>query len=318
MIRSASVRATSGRGARISFFSLLLITVLVLFAGRPANAMQFNAAYGFGDSLSDTGNAFIASGIPPSPPYFNGRVSNGPVWLEVAAGLLGLSVDPVLAGGTNYATAGARTGPIGQTTPPSLLDQVALYLSTNSADPNALYVVFGGGNDIRDLAVANTVANLSSIITDLADAGAEHFFVPNLPDVGKTPAAIAAGPAASAFATSLSVQVNTQLAAAIPTLRDDLGVNIIEFDTFTFLNNLIANPGMFGFTNVDGQCLDFDTFIPCANPDEYVFWDDIHPTAATGHLFGEAAYNTIIPIPAAVWLFGSALGILGWVRRRAA
>lgn len=28
--------------------------------------------------------------------------------------------------------------------------------------------------------------------------------------------------------------------------------------------------------------------------------------------------NPVIPIPAAVWLFGSALGLLGWVRRRAA
>ena len=27
--------------------------------------------------------------------------------------------------------------------------------------------------------------------------------------------------------------------------------------------------------------------------------------------------NTVVPVPAAVWLFGSALGILGWVRRKA-
>ena len=30
-----------------------------------------------------------------------------------------------------------------------------------------------------------------------------------------------------------------------------------------------------------------------------------------------ANYLTFIPVPAAVWLFGSALGLLGWVRRRA-
>jgi hypothetical protein len=33
--------------------------------------------------------------------------------------------------------------------------------------------------------------------------------------------------------------------------------------------------------------------------------------AATGSI-------SIVPVPAAVWLFGSALGLLGWVRRRAA
>jgi hypothetical protein len=30
------------------------------------------------------------------------------------------------------------------------------------------------------------------------------------------------------------------------------------------------------------------------------------------------AIQTVIPVPAAVWLFGSALGLLGWVRRRQA
>ena len=32
---------------------------------------------------------------------------------------------------------------------------------------------------------------------------------------------------------------------------------------------------------------------------------------------GSRAKTALIPIPAAAWLFGSALGLLGWVRRRA-
>ena len=62
----------------------------------------------FGDSLVDNGNAFKATGglVPPSPPYFNGRFSNGPVWVE------GFSTELKLPAGTtnNFAVGGATSG----------------------------------------------------------------------------------------------------------------------------------------------------------------------------------------------------------------
>ena len=77
-----------------------------------AQASAYSQLYVFGDSLSDTGNLFAATGgTNPIPPYFNGRFSNGPVWVETLAASLGLPVNPSLLGGTNYAFAGAVTGP---------------------------------------------------------------------------------------------------------------------------------------------------------------------------------------------------------------
>ena len=38
------------------------------------------------------------------------------------------------------------------------------------------------------------------------------------------------------------------------------------------------------------------------------------PGTASGYIYT----FTVVPVPAAVWLFGSALGLLGWARRRAA
>jgi phospholipase/lecithinase/hemolysin len=93
----------------------------------------------FGDSLSDTGNLFLLTGgtggevfTPdpdqsprlPTPPYYAGRASNGPVWVELFAERLGLTPpQPVFSGGTNYAFIGAVTGP-GVSPPVSLIPSV--------------------------------------------------------------------------------------------------------------------------------------------------------------------------------------------------
>lgn len=93
------------------------------------------------------------------------------------------------------------------------------------------------------------------------------------------------------------------------------GILNYEFvDTYFLLQNVVASPGAFGYTNVDTPC--FDGLSVCANPDEYFFWDEIHPTAFTHELI--AAQVQVVPVPAAVWLFASTLGLLGWSRRRTA
>jgi len=66
--------------------------------------------YAFGDSLSDSGNAYaITAGVfPPSPPYAQ-RETNGPVAVEWLAAQLGIAFAPSVFGGTNYAVAGASS-----------------------------------------------------------------------------------------------------------------------------------------------------------------------------------------------------------------
>jgi phospholipase/lecithinase/hemolysin len=60
----------------------------------------------FGDSLSDTGNLFKLTGdlFPPSPPYFNGRLSNGKVAVEYLDDRLGL--DATLNPTDNFGSSG--------------------------------------------------------------------------------------------------------------------------------------------------------------------------------------------------------------------
>lgn len=316
-----AVPARPVAAVQLRFAALGLLALILLFAGR-VNA--YSQLVVLGDSLTDTGNVFASTGSTiPAAPYFNGRVSNGPVWVEQLADNLGLSANPSLTGGTNYAFAGAVTGDPPGSTPPTLVEQTGLFLTAagGMADPDALYVVFGGGNDVRDGATANSIDNLSNIIATLAGAGATDFLIPNLPDIGKTPESLGT-PGLSDTATALSVAFNNDLASEVSDLRTSLGLTIFEFDTFSFLNNIIANPGDFGLTNVDTACYDGQPGIGgpgnvCSNPDEYVFYDTFHPTAVTHALFGDAV-TAVIPVPAALWLFASALGMLGWTRRRRA
>lgn len=63
-----------------------------------ATAASFTQIYVFGDSVSNIGNVFDSTGgaIPPNQFYFDGRFSNGPVWVDYLAQDLGLSLTPLL------------------------------------------------------------------------------------------------------------------------------------------------------------------------------------------------------------------------------
>lgn len=156
----------------------LAAALLCLVAG-PALAGPFERMHVFGDSLSDTGNVFIATGglavpaaaSPPDPPFYNGRFSDGPVWSDRFAEALGLQLTPLLspslnpfADNINFAFGSAQTGAENQVPTaeffaevPGLLGQVANYtgnlppgtpgLPPGTVDPDALHVLWAGAND---------------------------------------------------------------------------------------------------------------------------------------------------------------------------
>lgn len=312
------------RGSRVT---ALVFALFLAFASTQASA--YSAMYVFGDSLSDTGNVNIVTGGVPFPPYYPGHFSNGPVWVETLAANLGLSANPALGGGTNFAFGGAVTGAPFTSSVPTLTQQVSNYYLpgvSGVADPSALYVIWGGGNDVRSgspAVLTASVPNISNIISTLAAAGAQNFLVANLPDIGLTPEAQAAGPATVAGATFLSTNFNTQLAAATAGLRTSLGVNIIDLDVHSFLNNVIANPGAYGFTDTSNPCYVGPTGVGgsgtvCSDPSQHVWWDGVHPTAAAHAALGNFATAAVIPVPPAVILLASAFATLGGLRRRRA
>lgn len=127
----------------IPAFRMALAITITCAACHPAQAAQrYDKIVVFGDSYSDVGNIYIATkgAIPLSPPYYQGRFSNGPVWVEHLAQSFGLPLKPYLAGGTDYAFGGAEllqdlATPEG--TVPGVASQVGLYLAAHGgkADP---------------------------------------------------------------------------------------------------------------------------------------------------------------------------------------
>src|ERR1051325_6177463 len=91
------------RSVRWILSAILLATLFS--TAQVANADQFKRLIVFGDSLSDNGNLFALSGNTyPPPPYYLGRFSNGPVWVEDLAERLGVPLDDFAVGGANTDT----------------------------------------------------------------------------------------------------------------------------------------------------------------------------------------------------------------------
>lgn len=304
-----------------------------------AEATSFSGLYVFGDSISDSGNSASAvesifklegnkcDSAHPCPPYDAGRLSNGPVGVEYVANSLfpgGASVsnfhDYAVAGATsgigNIADGGTATSP-GAYDAPGMYQELQLYLSgikTTGTDPNALYLVWGGANDLTigssPIAAAD---NISSYVDALAAVGAHNIIVPNMPDLGLTPDAITAGPAAETFSTQESLAFNQELATKLDSLSVLFpNTDIVQFNTYSSFNNLIANAAAYGFTNTTAACFVSATQV-CSNPGNYIFWDGEHTTTAVDQVLGNLLVSAV-PIPPGFWLF--ATGLCGWIFSR--
>jgi hypothetical protein len=235
----------------------------------------------YSDSLADNGNIYKLFGVP-GPPYWHGTWSNGPVAIEDMAAILGM---PLL----DYAYAAATTG-LGNLIDggsPAQLGSLGLpgittaYNTTIGSIPHdrirhSLFVVYGGFNDFISVglttdAADHAVANLIAIVADLQKRGGRWILVPGLLDMGMTPYYASQGPQMAALATSQSKYLNQKLLASLPR-------GVLYFDTLSLYQEMQAHPGAFGLTDVVDQCYDPSSNTACANPNQYLFWDFVHPT----------------------------------------
>jgi phospholipase/lecithinase/hemolysin len=287
----------------------------ILLASVSARAGDFSSLVDFGDSISDAGNTFLTTGQPPSPPYFQGRASDGPVWVERLAPLLGVPVPTAsLKGGTDFAFYGAQT--TGGTLP-SIQQQIQNYLTTAAPTATQLFTIQGGADDFAggQLDPTKPADALRDDIQTLVTHGAKHILVMNLPPLGLTPAY--RGTPLQGAATLLGNAFNVELSKDLDALRTaNPAVTISLLDVNDLLQKVIANPAAFGFTNVTDPALSGNPPMVAPDADQHLFWDTGHPTSTGHQLLAESA-AAVVPEPIALGLLGlAACGLLTRGRRR--
>jgi phospholipase/lecithinase/hemolysin len=318
-----------------TFISLACWSVAAASAfGQTAPA--FSKIVIFGDSLSDTGNVrdrtdSKTGGTVQYPSgtfnYSDGRWTNSSdtdpgsgtyagVWHEQLARTF-LKIPAAtfsLGGGTNYAFGGATTnnGTHDEivVSPPFFGDvtitiddmgrQMDDYLASHVVDPNALYVVWGGGNDLfNDDSAANvnaTAARAIALMSRLANAGAKYIMVPNIPPLGLIPK-YSGDPAKqtslSRAAAHYRNELTTGLTAALSNLASQgITPTLYPVDAWTNTIRVMTYPSRYGFINISSSVQDRSG----ANPDQYLFWDDKHPTTA-GHYQTAKGANDALTLP---------------------
>ncbi len=299
---------------------LLSVAIGLSIAGF-AHASEYNSVTFFGDSLTDGG---YFSAVAPGPAQFTTNPDN--VWATSFAEQLGTTAVPIVLGGNqtgnNYAIGGARAGVDVSSTILSANTQVNGYLANNRVDPNGLYVVWAGANDLSAAAgtinpflpnpdltasqsiVTSAVNSQIETIQALKDSGAKYILVPNVPDLALTPRLNGLPDSVGQLlGTNIAESYNQAMLSGVAAT----GANIIPLDMFSLLQQVAASPAAFGFTNVTDRacgtvgsltCGRDDLVTPDAN-ETYLFADDIHPTGRTHQLVADYA-NSVVTAPSQI------------------
>lgn len=268
----------------------------------------------FGDSLSDNGNLyeFMSHQLPQSPPYFEGRFSNGPIWIEHV--IASYFPDHPEAHLFDYAFGGAGVSEEEGADEVlfTLRREITHYLSEHNdkASEDSLFVLWIGANnylgsppevektlhDVRD--------GIRHSLQRLVEKGAKHILVVNLPDLGRTPAAIDFDTVDSM--TFFAKAHNELLSQSVDDLKQEYPeVQWYFYDLYQTFNEVVEHPQDYGFSNITGTCVTFDEDLiqpsvlriaaaakPQANDDVcagYLFFDLVHPTALAHQILAEKA-----------------------------
>lgn len=266
-----------------------------VIAERASAARDVTETFYFGSSTTDAGNLHAVTSIFPSPPYFDGRASNGLVWAEYFAESLGTDATASAFGGTNYAWAGARTGVVTFGFIPSITMQVAAYLGDVGpvADRRALYVFQTGANDLTAAksqqpetakqTMTEVVELTEMMLTDLYNAGARRFVLITVPELPTAPTS-----PILPDGTNLATLVNDGL-AELAREFEGRGAHIALFDLHGLVTAIVGDPADFGFEVTECSFLGTDLFgiIGGATPrpceptvpvERYMMFDDDHYT----------------------------------------
>jgi phospholipase/lecithinase/hemolysin len=220
----------------------------------------------------------------------------------------------------DFAFGGATTGlgdlrdggtqtKVGASGLPGMLLQVEGTLSSvTPIAPTSLFLLWRGVNDFRQNppgsgSPAIAVSDILTMVAELQGVGAKHILVTGMPDLSLTPAYYG-----NVSAQAFSQTFNSLLVTSLP-------AGVTYFDTYDFMHGVVTDPAAYGLTNVTTPCLVGTT--PCADPNQYLFWDALHPTTAADAIWAAQLEKAVVPEPSSLMLIGSGvLGLAAVMRRK--
>jgi Ca2+-binding RTX toxin-like protein len=280
--------------------------------------MTISNVFVFGDSLSDTGNLFKLTGglVPPAPFYFDGRFSNGPLAVEYLTAKLGpnVTLKSFAVGGATTGTENALSDDLGAVLPglKTQLDVFSVLATLGGVDKDGLYIVWAGPNDFLDyvggikdadpaVLLSQGSLNLVASATTLNRLGAENIVLPNMIDLGRVPF----GKRNPVEATAITKAFNAEVALEL----DNLNFSVTQVDLFSTGEAIAKNPATFGFSNITDPLLPLQfSANPPSNPQEFFFWDDLHPTTQGHAVLANTIYQTLtgaVPQPSFTKISGT-------------
>lgn len=332
-------------------FNGILALFLAIYFSSLSYANKVDKIVAFGDSMTDNGNIYkftvnahklipLVPIIPKNPPYYKGRFSNGPIWIDNLAQMLNVPLD-------DYAYGGSWAEPLidSKLSVPFGLDmQVSYYLLRAAFDfhkDRHLFVIWSGANDYingrddAEYATSKAVETIEQQIKTLIFYGAKNVYVLNIPDLGVVPAVAARGKNFALQVTQLSEMHNRKLTLMMTRLKhSNKDVKIIMGETTEYFLDIITNPSKYNFANITDPCygggywLD-DSYADineinaaneaklsilespslreaylvgrlygrkdkmCPNPDQYLFWDHLHPTRTMHSIVANLTYKRL-------------------------
>lgn len=284
---------------RAGKYVLSLLVVYCIYEIQ-CSEIPYDTVVCFGDSMSDTGNVYnLTSFKYPAAPYYLGRFSNGPVWIEK------LNISNLI----NYAYGSATSDnnlvqgvTAFNTVVPGVRQQIMIYKNmtdlTKINFARAIYAVWVDGNDYyfnSALSPSTVVNSIINGIKDLINIGATNFLIVNQSPLQAFPSLIPLN--MSDYLLSLSLIHNSNLSNSIQTLQSNYtNLSFYLFDVYSLISNILLNSSAYGINNTQNCWYTFtNATIPlCTTPDSYLFIDEYHFTTHVHQIIADNAKQLLV------------------------
>lgn len=293
---------------QIMKFNLIFLIIFLGYVQTQTGLLPLNTIVAFGDANTDTGNVYNLTNYqwPLVPPYYQGRFTNGPVWIEY------LNISNIL----NYAYGDATidndnliagyTGP-NRTLVPGIRQQIVTYLTaqyvTTMDLSQTLYIIWAGGDEYMinsSVSPSTVVATLLAAVYDLLVIGIEKLIVVNLPPLQSYP-----GINYDTIFSTLVIQHNNYLLSNITLIQSQYPqVSIEIFDLHSLITQILSDKSMYKLNTIN-PCWtqsNYKIISQCSNPDQYVFIDNYHFTRVVHQIIADNIQQLIVSSSSRIFL----------------